>query len=95
MMDFEVNVNMFVKVKLTDYGISILKEKHDNLNDAIKKNGGKGYGDFEVKLDEDGYYRTQMWELMRDFGDTMSFSNRNPFDLNIIVTNGEPIEHIT
>ena len=94
-MDFKVNINMFVKVKLTDYGIAILKERHDILNDAIEKNGGQGFGEFEVKLDEDGYYRTQMWELMKDFGDAMNFSNRNPFDLNIIITNGEPIKDIT
>jgi hypothetical protein len=91
-MDFKVNVNIAVKVKLTDFGISILKDRHDELNESIKSRGGQGFGEFELKLDEDGYYKTQLWTLMNIFGDAMTMAaNEIPFELNMIITNGEPI----
>jgi hypothetical protein len=91
-MDFKVNANMRVKVKLTDFGISILKSQHDELNEHIKERGGKGFGEFKLKLDEEGYYCTQLWMLMSIFGQKMSMGIKNPFDLNIIITNGEQID---
>lgn len=91
-MNFRVNANMGVRVRLTDYGISILKERHDRLNESIKENNGVGLGDFELKLDENGYYHTQLWILMSIFGDVIGWNGKNPFDLDIIIENGEPIE---
>jgi hypothetical protein len=93
-MDFKVNANMEVKVKLTDFGISILKRQHDELNEHIKERGGKGLGEFELRLDEEGYYCTQLWMLMSKFGHEMSMGIKIPFDLNIIITNGDPIHPI-
>lgn len=90
-MDFKVNANMRVKVKLTDIGVSILKNRHDELNTLIKYRGGQEFGEFELKLDEDGYYTTQLWTLMNIFGSAMTMGSKNPFDLNIIITDGEPI----
>ncbi len=91
-MDFKVNANMGVKVKLTDFGISILKEQHEKLNEFIKERGGDGLGDFELRLDEDGYYSTQLWTLMNKFGHVMTMGhNEVPFHLNIIIENGEPV----
>lgn len=90
-MNFKVNANMGVKVKLTDFGISVLKEQHEELNKWVKARGGKGLGGFELRLDEDGYYSTQLWMLMSKFGHVMSMSNEIPFNLDIIIENGEPI----
>jgi methyl coenzyme M reductase gamma subunit len=90
-MNFKVNANMSVKVKLTDFGISILKKQHEELNTHIKARGGKGFGEFELRLDEDGYYSTQIWMLMSKFGHVMSMTNEIPFYLDIIIQNGEPI----
>lgn len=86
-----MNVNMEVKIKLTGFGISILKEKHDELNQRIYENGGQGFGEFEIKLDEEGYYKTQLWNLMNVFGEYMTMGFIVPFDTNIIMTNGEAI----
>ena len=90
-MNFKVNVNSKVKVKLTNYGISILKKQHDDLNRSIKESGAKGLGEFELFLDKDGYYCTSLWLLMNKFGHAMYMGNDNPFDMNIIIEDGEVI----
>lgn len=88
-MDFRVNLNEEVKVKLTEYGMSILKEEHDLLNKFIEQRGGKGFGEFELRLDEDGYYSTQIWMLMSKFGHAMRMGIKNPFNLDVIIKGGE------
>ena len=90
-MDFKFNINSYVKVKLNENGISILKEKHDRLNDAIKKQGCEGFGAFKLKLDKDGYYETQMWCFIEDFSEHMHNGSKVPFDCNIICCKGEEI----
>lgn len=90
-MDVKVNINNTVKVKLTDYGISILKKQHDDLNKMILSNGGMGVGEFELRLDGDGYYSTQLWTLMNRFGHVMRMSDELPFYIDIIIEGGEPI----
>lgn len=86
-MNIKVNANQFVKVKLNELGISILKEQHDDLNRRIHERGGKGLGEFELRLDSDGYYRTQLWILMWKFGDSMKAGIQQPFDMDIIIEN--------
>lgn len=71
-----VNVNHNVKVKLTDRGVAFLKE-----NNA--KYGG-GYRD--SKIDSDGYYETQLWELMSTFGPKLGMGSPLLFETEIIVT---------
>jgi hypothetical protein len=94
-MDFKVNANMGVKVRLTDFGISILKEQHNELNKRIKDHGGQGLGEFELRLDEEGYYSTQLWMLMSKFGHVMSMTNKIPFHLDIIIQNGEQVSGLS
>jgi len=57
-MDFKVNMNEWAKVKLTEYGERTLKQQHDELNERIRANGGIGLNEFELRLDDDGYYST-------------------------------------
>ncbi len=89
---FKVNANMHVRVKLTERGIDILKHNHVELNKLIHANGGTGLGEFELRLDEDGYYKTQIWMLMKDFGHAMSMGSREPFLLDLIIENGTIME---
>lgn len=90
-MDFKFNVNEYVKVKLNDLGISILKARHNELNGMIRARGGKGFGEFELKVDEEGYTKFPLWELMNIFGHAMVMGLDVPFETNIIVTKGKPI----
>lgn len=91
MMDFKVNANQNVKVKLTDFGVQVLLERHQDLHEKIKSMNGKGLEPFEFRTDEEGYYTTQLWMLMNTFGHVMSMGYEIPFHLDIIITNGEPI----
>ncbi len=86
-----VNINDYVKVKLNDLGVSVLKEKHDNLNKMIHARGGNGLGEFELKVDEDGYTKFPLWDLMNIFGHLMVMGFEVPFETDIIFTRGNPI----
>lgn len=64
-MKFKVNFNDFVKVKLTEYGIEILKQNHDEDKKLISETASKEYvdnifGDFKLNLDEEGYFKEQI-----------------------------------
>jgi hypothetical protein len=86
-MDTKFNINNFVKVKLTQKGIDILKRNHDDLN---KRCNGV-LDEFELKLDEDGYYKDQLWSIMQSFGEHMYLGVCEPFETEIICCNGEQI----
>lgn len=90
-MDFKVNINETVKVKLTDVGIGILKEQHDELDRKIKANNRKGLGEFKLQLDDEGYTRFQLWSFMNAFGEYMTLGSEMPFDSEVIITKGKAI----
>lgn len=89
---FTVNANMYARVKLTEHGIDILRHKHEELDEIVRSRGGKGIGEFKLRLDEDGYYRTQIWNLMSDFGHSMGPGRKQPFLIDIIFENGTVVE---
>lgn len=96
-MKFKVNFNDFVKVKLTEYGIEILKQKHEEDKKSISETASKEYidtvfGDFKLKLDEEGYFKEQIWKLMYLFGEHMNVIYKNVFESDMIFLDGEPIE---
>lgn len=86
---FQTNLNEGVKVKLTKIGVETLKERHEELSLHIQKHGGEGLEDFTLNLDEDGYYHTQLWKLMSDFGDKLHIGSNTPFGLDIVIENGK------
>lgn len=90
-MDFKVNANESVKVKLTEFGVQILRERHQELHKAIKERNNEGLEPFKLITDEEGYYVTQLWILMSIFGHVMSMGYELPFSLDIVIKNGEPI----
>ena len=76
-MKFNININDYVKVKLTDHGRNIL----DNQNAELKK----CYPDAEPrhKPDENGFYKIQLWELMSIFGEYLYNGCKIPFETTI------------
>ena len=61
----KININEYVKVKLTDYGKEIFYHQYDNLN--------KTYGKEIIKpsyptVDSDGYTSFQLWYFMNLYG---------------------------
>lgn len=82
-MIIKININDEVKVKLTEFGIKVLKQKHDELNKMIKERGGKGT-EFVLRIDEDGYYKTQLHNLMHTFGEYTTLGIKElPFETEI------------
>lgn len=81
------NINEMVKVKLTPKGVGVLREKHRELNYFLETRtcATEGLGPFKLKLDSDGYYKTQLWSLMEDFGEYMGITRELVFETNIIL----------
>jgi hypothetical protein len=82
-MKIEININESIKVKLTDKGFNILnkireyqKEKY-HLSDSDLP---------DLKIDSEGYYHTQLWCFMNDFGEYLFHGADNIIEpLNIII----------
>jgi hypothetical protein len=69
--EIRFNINNYVKVKLTDYGKSIIANNKYVLT--------------HYKEDDDGWSKWQLWELMSVFGDYVSLGREVPFDTEIII----------
>lgn len=74
------NLNERVKVRLTPEGMEKKRRCRREINLLILANGGTVLLDVEPKLDDEGYFHTQLWALMRDFGDLMDPGEATPFE---------------
>lgn len=90
-MRVTVNLNEYVMVKLTEKGKSILKRRHDNLNQSILARGGTGLGEWKDPSDKEGYYKTQLWILIDVFGKETHLGTEHPYELDIIFPKARPI----
>ena len=73
MSEVKFNINEIVKVKLTDFGVKVLKQSYTRY----------GLESLKIIKDEEGYTKFQMWELMSTYGKYMGLARENVFDLNI------------
>jgi len=81
MNEIKINLNDTVKVKLNDFGIELLKEKHRYYDSLIPN-----HKPFELpKRDADGYTEYQLYELFENFGSSIRFACVVPFDTDIII----------
>jgi hypothetical protein len=80
----EVNVNDYVKVKLTEKGHEILKSQHDELREYASY-----LGDYiEPKTDDAGFTKFQLWTLMETFGPYIGMCKSPPFGVIIRIPTG-------
>jgi len=80
------NINSNVKIKLTEFGIDVLKREHEEMRYDCKYTMGYDIGEFNLKLDEEGYYTIQAWEMMETFGGYLNQLNENnPFEIEILI----------
>ncbi len=78
-MIHEFNVNEYVMVKLTDVGIAELKRQHEDLVEMFPK-----AGKFEPpKVDDEGFSKWQLHDLMNRFGHLMTLGGMVPFETTI------------
>ncbi len=76
------NINKSVKVKLTRHGIAIYKEHYANA----------GLADVTVNIDNEGYSKFQMHDLMNIFGDSMYMGGNLPFKTEILIEESQKEE---
>lgn len=81
-----LNISALIGVKLTPFGIAILKEEHEALR-SIRPS----IGEFTPpKMDKDGYCQMELWEVMNTFGKYRYMGNMNsPFEANIRIDDAE------
>lgn len=84
-----INLNDFVKVKLTDHGKDIFYHSLDEVNDMIRRNGGKPLEPHMPKVDAEGYTSFQLWELMQLYGPHIGMGLPQPFELDIVYEEGQ------
>lgn len=79
------NVNGWVKVRLNDYGVQILRNNHIELMRRLPVR----LAFKEPARDEEGYSSFQMWAFMQEFGSHMILGCEIPFDSEIIIVEGK------
>lgn len=78
----KININAYVKVKLTKYGIEELERQHNEL----KKQFPNLKEFTPPETEGDGYSKFQLWALMRDLGHMLILgSDTLPFHTNILI----------
>ena len=79
MKEIKFNINEMVRVRLTDYGRKIDRERFEK----IKADTGHSLS-YKPKKESDGWSRWQMWVLMETFGEHCTWGEL-PFETNIIL----------
>lgn len=82
-----INLNDFVKVKLTDLGKDIYYHQLDEVNELIRKCGGTQIQPKMPVVDKDGKTKIQLWEFIELYGKHIGMGKPNviePLDLEVI-----------
>lgn len=88
---WKVNLNEYIMVKLNDKGKDIYYHQYDEVNENIKRHGGKPIIPKMPKVDEEGYTRFQMWQFMNLYGEYMTIGFDTVLEtMDIIIDGGEP-----
>lgn len=82
MSEIEINLNQMARVKLTPYGIEIYQKLMTAINTTLPD---KLKIDIHPRLDNDGYYRAELWRIMQEFGSVIGPGARQPFSATIFV----------
>ena len=68
-----LNLNSYVRIKLTEFGLKELKKKNPSIGEFIPP-----------KTDKDGFCQMQLWDVMNTFGKYLYNGSPNiPFELTI------------
>ena len=82
-MEVTFSINDSVKVKLTKAGLDELEQRHKQLHHQVPS-----VGDFiPPEVDEDGYSKFQLWDLMNTLGHTCRLGGKLGFETTIKLTN--------
>ena len=78
MNKIELNINQMVKVKLSKEAIKRKQKEIDEFNLKFNEN-------IKLSIDSEGYYKNQLWSIMRDFGDMICGSYSPIVDCKIVI----------
>ena len=78
----KANLNLNVRVKLTNYGRKIYYQQNDEMNERYGKEIIKPK---YPKEDEDGCYTTQLWSLINLYGEYLRACAKLPFESEILI----------
>jgi len=70
----DVNINEFIKVKLTDKGKEIYRNYYNDIDDEYVPT---------LDVDEEGFCKFQLWEFMRIFGEHFHMGGDLPCETNV------------
>lgn len=86
-----INLNDTVKVKLTDHGKDIFYHQYDELNESL---GKQLISPCFPRVDEEGFTKMQLWQLMKLYGPYIDLGKENPFEqLRIYFEDGVLQDH--
>lgn len=80
-----INLNDYIKVKLTDLGKTIYYHRFDEINETIKNFGGKPIVP-SLNIDLAGKTRFQLWDFIALYGDYIGMAKPNviePLELEL------------
>lgn len=80
----KINMNSYVKIKLTDEGRKILENRYAQTNKLIEEATSGRAEKFEPTVDENGYFADSLWSIMKTFGDHVGLGMEVPFDTEMI-----------
>lgn len=77
------NINSTVKVRLTEFGKKLHKEKWEDFWSSVGKLKEFPYNPPEE--DENGFVEYQLWQLMEDFGSYCKLGKKLSFETVILI----------
>lgn len=89
-MVVSINVNDRAKVKLSDSALKRWRENAERMNTLYPGKAGLGLWPLTHRVDEDGYWHAQLWEILRLIGPDCSPGHQPTADgfLYVEVGNG-------
>lgn len=90
-MQYNINLNDMIKVKLTDLGVGVLRKRYKNLHSKLQK-GSMNFINFELNLDGDDYHESQLRIPASIFNKCLTIGTRPVFeDDNLFLKKVKPL----
>lgn len=77
------NVNSFIRVRLTDKGVEILRRRHQTLWEMVYAHSSREIPPFRLDTDDEGWTRFQMWDFIQVFGPVTGMGVQESYSTNI------------